>query len=310
MTTPFNSSIKALCATASLGALCACAGLDQMTADFDKRWSTASAAPPSKEVNITAVVDPAFAAGQRDKLIQLDAATSCDKIRELALVVMARDPADRMARLQLADCEFAQGDLVESRRHYTHANDLAKDVRSLKGLAFVEMRDGHADIAKSLLAEAGAIEAEPNWTLVNATGFVEDMMGNPDVAQAAFLRAAELAPSKGAPMNNLGMSYLRQERYSDAIAAFAGALNREPRLTVAALNMRIAHAALGDYAVALAGATDDERALVLNSVGTAALAHGDAETARWLFQQALDADPVFYSNAYDNLQRAQASSIE
>lgn len=115
----------------------------------------------------------------------------------------------------------------------------------------------------------------------------------------------QLAPSRGAPMNNLGMSYLRQERFADAINAFSSALDREPALGVASLNLRIAHAVEGDYSLALAGATDAEHAIILNSVGAAALARGETETARWLFQEALASSPVFYANAYSNLQRAR-----
>ncbi|MBO6895714.1 MAG: hypothetical protein JJ866_27620, partial [Roseibium sp.] len=74
---------------------------------------------------------------------------------------------------------------------------------------------------------------------------------------------------------------------------------------VARLNLRTAFSMTGDLATAYSGASDAERAAILNNSGVAALADGDIEEASSLFNQALLNSPVFYQNAYNNLQRAR-----
>ncbi len=297
----------------ALASLSACATLDQYADDFEQRWAAQTAAnleqtPATLEPVIEAVRDAApTLAVQKAKLAKLVPGSGCHAIYELAASVLNQDSKDTDARLKLAACDYDVRDLASARQRYNDVLAETADPRALKGLALTELKDGRAERALDLLKQANQKSHQSDWQIMNALGYAEDQLGHVAEAEAAFLAAASLAPERGAPMNNVGMHYLRAGRYDDAIKAFNLALNREPDLKIATLNRRIAYAVKGNYARAFANATELERSAVLNSAGAAALAKGDTDTARWLFREALDTSPVFYENAYANLERAQLS---
>ena len=204
-----------------------------------------------------------------------------------------------------AACALASSDAARAREFYLRLAELDAVGESERGLGRLAAEAGEATLAAEHFARA--TEASPeDWRAWNALGFARDALADWDGAEAAYAEAARLAPREGAPYNNRGMSLLRRGETADAAAAFAEALRRQPALAPARTNLRVARALLGEYAEAVAGAGEAERARVLNGVGLAALSRGDRVEARRLFAEALDASPVFYPAAYENLQRAAA----
>ena len=300
--------LSARCAImAILLGLPACAGLQEMTQQFEENWDTASidATNPVEVRPIDPAIQQARHDAQIQKLAELSTLNGCSSIYSLAPKILGFDESNFEAQLKLADCDYLARDLAGAKRRYSQLLAVSSDVRVIKGLALTHLLDGKADKALELFQRAVDQGMNSDWQVHNGIGYAEELLGDFDAAQSSYLKAANLDASKGGPMNNLGMLYLRQERYDEAVGAFEMALNREPALEIASLNLRITHAVQGDYAMAFANASDPVRAAVLNSVGTAALAKGDTQTAKWLFQEALARNPVFYESAFDNLQRAR-----
>jgi Flp pilus assembly protein TadD len=199
-------------------------------------------------------------------------------------------------------------DLASARIRYRELLKSDADPRALKGLAMTEIKDSRYDTALELLKSYNQKTSQRDWQAMNALGFAEDQLGHSNEAEAAYLAAATLSPSHGAPMNNLGMMYMRNGRHDDAVRAFTLALNRQPDLSVADLNRRIAYGLKGDLNKAISGADERDRSAVYNSLGAAALSRGDTAAARRMFRKALESSPVFYENAYANLERTLPAS--
>ena len=136
-------------------------------------------------------------------------------------------------------------------------------------------------------------------------GLRHDRLAAYEEAETYYWKAADLAPGEPAPLNNLGMSYLGREMFAEAVEAFRLANDRAPRNRVVELNLRIAMAMNGKLGPSLAGADDQQRAAVYNSVGVYASSKGDLERARELFTEALESSSVFFPSAYENLEQLQ-----
>jgi len=305
-----SNHLYATGAVALLLATGGCANMAEFTASLDKEWAAPSVEVTPKETPSDPEAKRLRAEMKARQLAGLSADSDCHKILEVAPGVIASEVDVENADLKLAQCQYQGLDFASARKNYRAAYDRTGDTEALKGLALTELRDGRIPAALDLLSTLNTDGTQTDWQVFNAIGYANDVSGNYDAAQEAYTRAAALSPDKGAALNNLGMSYLRQDRLVEAINAFRKALDREPALSVARLNLRIALAATGDFAVALAGASEAEQASVLNSVGAQALAKGDVDTAKSLFQQALEKNPSFYSGAYDNLERARMMSSQ
>jgi Flp pilus assembly protein TadD len=317
------NSLARICTVAALMcAASACATVEQYAAEFETRWATVTAKTitnqPSTSQSVVAstaandvaagsVNQPSLAV-QKAKLDKLKPGDGCRAIYEVAPSVLNQDVQNVEAKLKLAACDYQTHDLVSARQRYQDVLALQTDPRAMKGLALTELKDGELTSALQLLKQANEKAKQSDWQIMNALGYAEDQLGHNAEAEAAYLAAATLAPARGAPMNNLGMHDLRLGRHDEAVKAFTIAPNREPDMKIAELNRRITYAVKGDFGRAFAGATEQERSAILNSAGAAAFAKGDIESARWMSSRALETSPVFYENAYANLERAQAGS--
>ncbi len=302
---------KRLYAPAALALLLAtggCANMAEFTDSLDKEWAQPSVEVTPKQTPPDPEAVRLRAEMKARQLAGLSAGSDCLKILEVAPEIIASEVNADDADLKLAQCQYHGLDFASARKNYRAAYDRTGSPEALKGLVLTELRDGRIPAAMDLLSQLNTDASQTDWQIFNAIGYANDLTGNFDLAEEAYVHAAALSPDKAAALNNLGMSYLRQDRPAEAIKAFRKALDREPSLSVARLNLRIALAATGDFAVALSGASEAEQASVLNSVGARALSRGDTDTAKWLFQQALEKNPAFYASAYENLERAHLMS--
>lgn len=304
--TPPCTAISILLAVALGG----CANMAEFTTSLNKEWNQPSVEVTPKQTPSDPEAQKLRAEMKAKKLAGLSVEADCKTIIEIAPDVISGEAEVEGAELKLADCQYHTLDFASARKTYKAAYERTGDPVALKGLALTELRDGRVQSALDLFSRIEPGEMQSDWQLLNAIGYARDMTADYDEAQKAYARAAELSPDKGAAFNNLGMSYLRQARYADAVGAFRKALDREPTLEVARLNLRIALAASGEFAVALAGASEAEQASILNSVGTQALAQGNFDAAKYMFQQALDKNPSFYAGAYENLERTRILSSQ
>ena len=303
-----NKYALASMAFAGLLSVGACASSAEFAESVDREWATPSVEVVPKTTPDNPETQRLRAEMKARQLARLSTNTDCDRILELAPDLASASVDDLDPELKIARCQYLGMDLASARDHYQSAFDESGNIEALKGLALTELRAGRTERSLQLLEQANALEPTPDVRVLNAIGYANDLLGQYEAAEAAFRQAGDLRPDEGNAYNNLGMSFLRQDRFDEAIGAFQIALNRDPALTIARLNLRIALATQGDFATALAGASEAEQATILNNAGAHAFANGDVETAEWMFQKALDINPSFYPNAYENLQRARLTT--
>lgn len=166
-----------------------------------------------------------------------------------------------------------------------------------EGLALIQMKRPEA---RALLTQAVARNPEA-WRAWNALGVDHDQRQNWAEAELAYGHAIRSAPNPATALNNRGYSRLLQGRLDAAAADFVAALEKQPDLAAARANLRLTLALQGDYDRAVDGASERDRAALLNNAGLAAGARGDFAAAEALLQKAMASKAEFYQRASDNL---------
>ena len=126
-----------------------------------------------------------------------------------------------------------------------------------------------------------------------------------DRSVLAYRAALEIQPNSAVLHNNLGFSFVLQNRPADAAAEFVIALKRDPQLAVARANLRLALAAQGRYEEALIDVPKDEYARALNNAGFVAMMRGDYAQAESYLSRAMENSPAFNEVASRNLNHLQ-----
>jgi Flp pilus assembly protein TadD len=170
-----------------------------------------------------------------------------------------------------------------------------------EGLALASL--GRSEEAMTALRAAVA-EAPDAWRAWNALGVAYDGHTSWPDSEAAYQRALATADAGGTAivLNNRGYSRLLQHRLDEAVADFAASLQKKPQFREARTNLRFAMAMKGDYDRALAGASPDEKAALLNNVGFAAGLRGDYSQAEDMLGKAIAMRGEYYARAAANLK--------
>lgn len=197
-----------------------------------------------------------------------------------------RDPSDALAQYHLAEADSAQRS------------------RALEGEGISLASLGRAEEALKTLK--ATVAADPDrWRAWNALGVAYDDRGDFANADVAYFHA--LAGSGGSPLvfNNRGYSHLLRRQTEEAITDFVAALRLRPDFAEARTNLRLALALKGDIAAALEGASEEDRARLLNNAGFAAGLAGDYAKAIELLTQAISARGTYYDKASENLRSVE-----
>jgi len=245
----------------------------------------------------TTVSDGTIANIQRalDEQRYVDAGTMLDQV----LLGSGNDP-----RLTLL-----VGQLGLARGHYSDALDNFKSIdsvarvraRALEGEGIALSMLGRSD--EALPALQSAVIQEPTaWRAWNVLGTEYDRRHEWSKADDAYSHAMSASNGAAIVLNNRGFSRLSQQRLDEAVSDFVAALGKQPDLSAARNNLRLAMAMKGDYDRALSGSSASERAAILNNVGYAAMLRGDYVQARELLGQAMKARQDYYALAAANLQ--------
>ncbi|MEM9140212.1 MAG: hypothetical protein AAGB15_10320, partial [Pseudomonadota bacterium] len=139
------------------------------------------------------------------------------------------------------------------------------------------------------------------WRAWLGLGQAHDRQGEATAARRAFAAAERTAPRQAAVQNDIGMTYLSEKQPKKALRFFRTALKIDPGFQVARANVRIAHAMVGDYENAIAGAPERGMADVLNNVGYVAILNRDFDVADRLLRRALEVSPTYHEAAVANL---------
>lgn len=208
------------------------------------------------------------------------------------------EPVDRL----LADLAFARGENERALGYYTvllakNPNDPLLLERG--GIAALRLgRTGHA----TLLLDRATRLPEASWSAWNARGAAADRQARWEEAEAAYVRAAELAPNRAEVPNNIGWSMMLQGRWVDALGQFERAATLNPRLPRLANNLELARAAVdADLPARSAGESDEAYGARLNDAGVVAAATGQTRRAEAAFTQAIELRSRWFARAADNL---------
>lgn len=215
-------------------------------------------------------------------------------------VLVAR-PDDARARLLAAELLLVQGAApaaAEAFARLAATPEVGPAAFQGRGLALILL--GECEPAGESLRRA--VAADPSlWRAWNGLAYCHDLRGAWRQAEASYANGLAARPDSPVLYNNRGFSRLLQRRFVAARADLERALHLNPGFQVARENLRLVVAWQGDYAAALAGASDRERVTVLNNIGFVALLRGDYASAEAFFLRALELDPRYNERASRNL---------
>ena len=265
------------------------------------------AAHPPHAAGAPAPAPKATAAPVPDPTILKDAAHAIDAGRlEEAKLIIARAvtaglrgaPIERLT----ANLAFASGNYLQAWSQYRHlAKAPDKEEGDCEKGAIAALRLQRAADAQPLV-DCAVEFPNASWRAWNARGVLADMQQDWAAADESYAHARQLAPSEATIVSNQGWSKLLRGDWSGALPLFEDAAALDSTSERIANNLELVHAALAaDLPARRAGETNAEWAARLNDAGVAAELIGDRQRAVAAFTQALDANPVWYDRASNNL---------
>lgn len=201
-----------------------------------------------------------------------------------------------------ADLAFQSGDFTGALKRYEalaalHANEPLNFERA--GISALKVGElGRADRA---LQVATAVPGA-TWKAWNARGVLADFRRDWSAADAAYERAAKLAPDRAELFNNHGWSLMLRGQWADALPLIERAASLDPKSTRVADNLELARAAVAeDLPKRRPGESDADWAARLNDAGVIAASGGDRQRAIAAFAQAIEASSQWFEKAANNL---------
>lgn len=173
----------------------------------------------------------------------------------------------------------------------------------------------HQGYGLSLLAQNQHQKAQPwlnkavmedseLWRAWNGLGIIYDLSGDWKASEAAYKAGMASAGQNATINNNLGISYLKQDRLAEAVIVFENARTLNNHRSQSDLYYRTALALNGDMAGAIKGATDNDIADLYNQLGLNALRHGAKSKAIQYLKLAIAKSPSYHKEAEKNLSLA------
>lgn len=252
------------------------------------------------EVAALPVIEPA-APGTLDLAARALSESRFDDASRLIERVLLAEPERWEAQLLLGELHLASGDSAGAEPIFESLLDKADvGARALQGHGIALTLQGKRDRGVESLQQA--VAQDPGlWRAWNALGYYHDSNRDWAAAAASYSKALEGDPNSVLIYNNRGFSMLMQKRLEEAVVDFDRALQMDPEFEVARENLRLALAWQGKYVHAMAGATNDDMARILNNIGFIALMRGDYDNAESYLLRAMEADPRYNETAARNL---------
>ena len=268
-------------------ALTACAGQPQ---------KTATKAPPPA-VDVTQLVAAGDATREDGRF------SEAMRIYEQALVA---NPGTVAAQYGMAESLLALQRPRDAKPMFERLTaDGQWHAAALQGAGLAELSLRHTDAAAKELQQAVAADAGL-WRAYNGLALLADLARRPSEAEAFYAKAMAIKPESAVLFNNRGFSRLSDGKPREAAADFRRALQIEPGSETVQNNLRLAVAALGDYAEATRNLPRDRAPSVLNNVGYVAMRRGDLAAAEALLARAIAENPNYDAVAAGNVDRLNA----
>ncbi len=237
-------------------------------------------------------------------LAAIDASIKDGRLAAAGDIIARARQIESTPQLQLRSAELAlaTGDLAGAATQFTDLVGQAEVAAAAQqGLGIARLRQGN--VAAATIAIDAALAADASLARAwNARGVMADQRRDWATADKAYGQAIALDPQSAHALTNRGYSLMLRGHYAEAEADLAAAVKRDPKLTIAQTDLRFARAMQGRYQDAFAGSTRENLANDLNTVGFAAMARGDRETAETYFERAMSLSTRFDHVAWANLQ--------
>ena len=255
-----------------------------------------------------AVAEPAapeVSQEQIDKAVELaEQALQQERLGDAQRIVervIYHDEDNARAFFILAEVHLAQGHYQRAAEEFEQLAVVPElSAGAVQGQGLAQLMRGQIGQARTKLLQA--VEMDPTlWRAWNALGYGYDLDRNWQASAESYSKALEHNSKSAFVYNNRGYSYLMQGRYDDALADLGTALRLDSTLDLAKANMRLALAWKGNYALAMTGMREEEKATVLNNIGFVALMRHDYETAETYLTQAVESDASLNQTARRNL---------
>ena len=251
---------------------------------------------------------PTLSAPSSSPLDEAARAITSGRLDQARLMIDLAPSGPRTDRLR-ADLAFAARDDQEALRRYANLAAAApSDLKLAERAGITALRANDAQRAAAYLTIATAGPAAASWQSWNGLAVLADRRGDWPAADAAYARAAALAPDEPGIANNRGWSLLLRGDWAGAEPLLAAAAARAPANARIANNLQVARAAIAAVLPARSPGEDDRHwAARLNDAGVAALLRHDRPRAIAAFSQAIAARDDWYQRAANNLTATTAA---
>jgi Flp pilus assembly protein TadD len=190
-------------------------------------------------------------------------------------------------------------------------DDLVKDKNSITqdriDYAGVLIRDGKWKRAKAQLDSVPpTVETFQRYRL---EAMVADSNKNWEKADSFYETAAGMTTQPASIYNNWGYSKLSRGEHRDAERLFVKAITFDKSLFTAKNNLILARGSQRNYKMPVIPTTDEERAVLLYTLGLSAVKQGDEDIAAGLFQEAIETHPRHFPEAQRALDSVSAQIV-
>ena len=207
----------------------------------------------------------------------------------------------------LADLAFRSGDMPQALSRYeTLASTTSASVAVVEGAGLSALKLGQWARGRKWIEQATAMP-DASWKAWNALGILADVRSDFRAADRAYDKALQLSPDEPDLLNNFGWSLMLRGRWADAVRILERGRRIDPRSSRLQNNLELARAAIADdLPMRRPGESDEEWSARLNDAGVAAQLNGDNARALAAFTRAIEARPVWFERAANNLKQVQA----
>lgn len=223
-----------------------------------------------------------------------------------ARMALKLSPNDPVATLSLAEALLGLGEYAEAEKTYAGLLVNAPSAKAYQGHGLSLLAQNKSSEAQVSLNEAVAMDSNL-WRSWNGLGVIYDLSESWELSEQAYKAGIRVAGQNATINNNLGLSYLRQNRLQEAIIAFENVIVLPGGKQLSNMNYRTALALNGQLEKAKADATDVEVAQLYNNLGVISMNAGEPTKAVEYLKKAIAISPSYYARAVKNLEIAKSN---
>jgi Flp pilus assembly protein TadD len=275
-----------------------------------------------RKIHPSALDTPAFASAQKSggesslaqknpqELVSAGFAYLAAGNAELAqmhfVYALKRDPKLASAYTGLAAIDYRRGDYPSALARYQRAEELqSANLDAILGQAQCYRQMSKLSAANAQVTRAMQI-APNDLRVLNELAINYDLQGEEKLAAQLYQEIAKRAPEQAAPFNNIGVNYLSQGKYTEAIVNLSKAFLLDEKDERIRNNLAMAFALYGQegQALKLFSKTNGEAA-AWNNLGYLYMTQGHYDDAERALKKAMELNPKFYDRAQENLDRLE-----